>query len=589
MNGLIDMNIKHYILLPISALMLASCASDEATNNAPSADDRLPLRFATSLSTEHPLTRAYDNTIEATDELLSYVRHVYDNGGARTSVQASLVTIKDNQPTTALYWDDFSHSNSTDTDLRIAGHALQSYYGYCYNGGTPTTALDEETGELGWTIAADQTTAEAVKTNDLLWSKEQTPVEYKHAKDDHGTINVPYTHAMSKFTVVVVAGDGFKTDDLTTATVTLHDMNLKGTFTAPTAEVVAEGTTEVKMHGNAASTTTDKKPCRAFEAVVVPTTSLAKDNLATITMAGNTYQVKVSDKMLTEWTTGITDGKSQSGVNYKLTITLNKQAIAINATLAGWTDVAATGTGEIQFANDVTEVGANDASLKSGDAFRLYWQESNATEGYVYATTATYDGDSKTFTNIPAIYWPNDSDSYYFRALSGTDVTNVAQGKDVLWGTSGDEAIAPRTGTVPLTFSHAMSKVKVVLETSDNEKSKVDFTDAAIKMTQITTDGSIDIATGAVSAGSTTTDVTIAGETIMVPQTISADAKIVITLQDGTTYSLALKGITDIVEWKRGESYTYTIHVEKEAVKFRAVITPWKEEKGSGNASLDWD
>ena len=165
----------------------------------------------------------------------------------------------------------------------------------------------------------------------------------------------------------------------------------------------------------------------------------------------------------------------------------------------------------------------------------------------------------------------------------------MAQGKDVLWGTSGDEAIAPRTGTVPLTFSHAMSKVKVVLETSDNEKSKVDFTDAAIKMTQITTDGSIDIATGAVSTGSTTTDVTIAGETIMVPQTISADAKIVITLQDGTTYSLALKGITDIVEWKRGESYTYTIHVEKEAVKFRAVITPWKEEKGSGNASLDWD
>lgn len=582
------MNIKHYILLPISALMLASCASDEATNNAPSADDRLPLRFATSLSTERPLTRAYDNTIEATDELLSYVRHVYDNGGARTSVQASLVTIKDNQPTTALYWDDFSHSNSTDTDLRTPGHALQSYYGYCYNGGTPTTALDEETGELGWTIAADQTTAEAVKTNDLLWSKEQTPVEYKHAKDDHGTINVPYTHAMSKFTVVVVAGDGFKADDLDAATVTLHGMNKQGTFTAPTAEVVAEGTTEVKMHGNAASTTTDKKPCRAFEAVVVPNTALNgnEQQLATIEMDGNNYKVMVSESMLKSWTTGLTDGKSRSGVNYKLTVTLNKQAVAVTATLSGWSDVTAEGTGEIQFANDVKTIGTNDTSLKDGDKFRLYWKKSDAAD-YDYATTATYDGSK--FNNSPAIYWPNGSTSYYFRALSGTDVTNVAQGKDVLWGTSGDEAIAPRTGTVPLTFSHAMSKVKVVLETSDNEKSKVDFTDAAIKMTQITTDGSIDIATGAVSAGSTTTDVTIAGETIMVPQTISADARIIITLADGTTYSLALKGITDIVEWKRGESYTYTIHVEKEAVKFRAVITPWKEEKGSGNASLDWD
>lgn len=582
------MNIKHYILLPISALMLASCASDEATNNAPSADDRLPLRFATSLSTERPLTRAYDNTIEATDELLSYVRHVYDNGGARTSVQASLVTIKDNQPITALYWDDFSHSNSTDTDLRTPGHALQSYYGYCYNGGTPATALDEETGELRWTIAADQTTAEAVKTNDLLWSDEQNPVEYQHAKDAHGTINVPYTHAMSKFTIVVVAGDGFKTDDLKTATVTLHGMNLKGTFTAPTAEVTAEGTTEVKMHGNAASTTTDNKPYRAFEAVVVPNTALNgnEQQLATIEMDGNNYKVMVSESMLTRWADGIADGKSQSGVNYKLIVTLNKQAVAVTATLSGWSDVTAEGTGEIQFANDVKTIGTNATSLKDGDKFRLYWKKSDAAD-YDYATTATYDGSK--FNNSPAIYWPNGSTSYYFRALSGTDVTNVAQGKDVLWGTSGDEAIAPRTGTVPLTFSHAMSKVKVVLETSDNEKSKVDFTDAAIKMTQITTDGSIDIATGAVSAGSTTTDVTIAGETIMVPQTISADAKIVITLANGTTYSLALKGITDIVEWKRGESYTYTIHVEKEAVKFRAVITPWKEEKGSGNASLDWD
>lgn len=579
------MNIKHYILLQISALMLASCASDEAANSDSTTDERLPLRFATSLSTECPLTRAYDNTIETTDELLSYVRHVYGEGTGRTSVQASLVTIKNNQPTKALYWDDFSQATDDGSkDLHTTGHALQSYYGYCYNGATVTDGqLIEETGVLSWETGADQTAG--IKPYDLLWSKEQTPVEYKHAKNDHGTINVPYTHAMSKFTVVVVAGDGFKADDLDAATVTLHGMNKQGTFTAPTAEVVAEGTTtDVKMYGHSK---TDMQ--RAFEAVVVPTTSLAKDNLATITMAGNTYQVKVSGNMLTEWTTGITDGKSQSGVNYKLTVTLNKQAIAINATLAGWTDVAATSTGEIQFANDVTEVGANDASLKSGNAFRLYWQESNATEGYVYATTATYDSDSKTFTNTPAIYWPNGSDSYYFRALSGTDVTNVAQGKDVLWGTSGDEAIAPRTGTVPLTFSHAMSKVKVVLETSDNEKSKVDFTDAAIKMTQITTDGSIDIATGAVSAGSTTTDVTIAGETIMVPQTISADAKIFITLQDGTTYSLALKGITDIVEWKRGESYTYTIHVEKEAVKFRAVITPWKEEKGSGKASLDWD
>ena len=174
--------------------------------------------------------------------------------------------------------------------------------------------------------------------------------------------------------------------------------------------------------------------------------------------------------------------------------------------------------------------------------------------------------------------------------MSGTDDTSVAQGKDVLWGTSGDEAIAPRTGTVPLTFSHAMSKVQVVLKTSEDDEAKaVDLTGATVTMTAITTDGSISVATGAVAAGSKSGVVTISGETFMVPQTIAETSRIVITLKDDTSYSLALKGITAIDKWESGKSYTYTIYLEKEAVKFRAVITPWKEEKGSGNASLDWD
>ncbi|WP_081772814.1 fimbrillin family protein [Prevotella sp. MA2016] len=583
------MNIKHYILLPISALMLASCASDEAANSDSTTDERLPLRFATSLSTERPLTRAYDNTIETTDELLSYVRHVYVEGTGRTSVQASLVTIKNNQPTKALYWDDFSQATDDGSkDLHTPGHALQSYYGYCYNGATVTDGqLIEETGVLSWETGADQTAG--IKPYDLLWSDEQNPVEYQHAKDAHGTINVPYTHAMSKFTVVVVAGDGFKTDDLTTATVTLHGMNLKGTFTAPTAKVTAEETTEVKMHGNATSTTTDNKPCRAFEAVVVPNTALNgnEQQLATIEMDGNNYKVMVSESMLTSWATGLTGGKSRSGVNYKLTVTLNKQAVAVTATLSGWSDVSATGTGEIQFANDVKTIDTNDASLKDGDKFRLYWKKSDAAD-YDYATTATYDGSK--FNNSPAIYWPNGRNSYYFRALSGTDDTSVAQGKDVLWGTSGDEAIAPRTGTVPLTFSHAMSKVQVVLKTSEDDAAKaVDLTGATVTMTAITTDGSISVATGSVAAGSKSGVVTISGETFMVPQTIAETSRIVITWEDGTSYSLALKGITNIDKWESGNSYTYTIYVEKEAVKFSAKIEPWDPKSGSGNASLDWD
>lgn len=591
------MNIKHYILLPISALLLASCASDEAANNAPSTDDRLPLRFATSLSTERPLTRAYDNTIETTDELLSYVRHVYGEGTGRTSVQASLVTIKNNQPTKALYWDDFSQATDDGSkDLHTPGHALQSYYGYCYNGATVTDGqLIEETGVLSWETGADQTAG--IKPYDLLWSKEQTPVEYKHAKDDHGTINVPFTHAMSKFTVVVVAGDGFKADDLTTATVTLHGMNLKGTFTAPTAEVTAEGTTEVKMHGNAASTTTDNKPCRAFEAVVVPNTALNgnEQQLATIEMHGNNYKVMVSDNMLTSWATGLTEGKSQSGVNYKLTVTLNKQAVAVTATLSGWSDVSAEGTGEIQFASDVTDQGTNDASLKSGDSFRLWMAKEGETFATDATTTATYDGSK--FTNNPAIYWPNGSDQFLFRALSGTENTSVAQGSDVLWGTSGTDAIAPRTGTVPLMFYHAMSKISFDLQTTDGED-KVNLTGAKIGISNLSTAGTINVGDGAITGNALTAEaisnLTDDEPIIVLPQSITKDAVLTVTLSDGTKYKLQLNLCKDnndavITAWERGKNYAYTITLKKEDVKFSAVIKDWDDVTGSGNATLDWD
>ena len=127
-----------------------------------------------------------------------------------------------------MYWDDFSNSNSAETDLRTANHGLQSYYGYCYNGATVAKdALKDVSGELIWSASTNQS-ADGIKTSDLLWSSVQTLVPYDHAKIE--SIKVPYTHAMSKFTVIVVAGDGFTSTDLDKAKVTLHDMNITGTL-----------------------------------------------------------------------------------------------------------------------------------------------------------------------------------------------------------------------------------------------------------------------------------------------------------------------------------------------------------------------
>ena len=629
---------KNNIILALSVLTFAGCANDDEMSQEQS---RLPLTFETSLSGSLPMTRAVDGSFDAKDELLCYVRHIYstdlstDKNYLEVESYKKLVTIVNGEPTEKLYWDDFSDNNSDDHYLRTANHALQSFYGYCYNGGTPTTGLVKATGVLGWTTDDDQTPDGDMKKNDLLWSPAQNPVTYVHAKkNDQGKLEVPYSHAMSKFTIVVVAGDGFKAEDLDNATVTLNGMNAKGTFTAPTSKVTVDvptdGTATVKMYANTASTTADNKPCRAYEAVVVPLTALTKDNLlATIeSMSGNTYMVNITDDMLTKWSEkeALNTGKTKSGYNYKLTVTLNKQTVGVVASLANWSDVSAEGTGEIQFNTDITTIDKdNVATLKDGDAFSLWMAKKSTDElkeadfGDKNATTCTYNDTDKEFVNSPTIYWPNGSDNYYFRALSKLTKDNalvevaektVTQGSDILWGTTAAHkgnttidyaegaAINPRTGEVPLVFKHAMSNVFITLGTS-SDASAVELDGAKVTLTNLSDDGKISIATGVITPGNVKAinDVNASksySNLFMVPQTITSDAKLTITLADNTTYSLQLNTCKDgsdktIGAWESGKQYTYTITLKKEAVLFRVMVQEWIPTKGSGDATLDWD
>lgn len=600
------MEMKKYITLALAALLMMGCSNDDAMDSP--AGERLLLSFATSLSDNRPVTRAVDNQIESTDELLCYVRHIVT--GETDPVQTKLVTIQNNKPTEALYWDDFSESTEDGAkDLRSGNHGLQSYYGYCNNGGTPTTPLVEATGVLGWTTAADQTAAGTMKENDLLWSKTQDMITYSHAKESRGELAVPYTHAMSKFTIVVVTDDTFGNDDLKNATVTLDGMNKVGTFTAPTADVEPTDTTSVKMFANAVSETDDNKPCRTYEAVAVPKTSLAKDKLlATIgNVSGNDYKVYIDDNILTGWAEGITSDASMSGVNYKLTVTLSKQAITVIATLANWTDVSASGEGDIAFDNDIVNVTVEDedAAFADGSSFRLYWKNASSTDDYVLATTSTLNGSE--WENDPIVYWPNGKDQFFFRALSGDNDKAVKQSDDVLWGTTAKHnnieagaAIAPRTGNVPLIFKHSMTKIVFNLTTTTGAD-MVNLTGATIAISNLYTTGIISIEDGTISVGTTRTENAISGLTddepiIVVPQTIGNDAKLTVTLNDGksTTYSLLLNTCEDaddkaITVWESGKSYTYTITLKKEAIGFRALIKDWDDATGSGHATLDWD
>lgn len=568
------------------SLLTASCSDNESMDVT---DLHSPIAVHATLSSDRVVTRATTNAFASDDELMVYFQHVVTSNDETTASTAKMA--KFNYATgdmpTGLYWDDFS---TTDNDLRTAGHALRSYYGYCLNGGKAATALDEATGEMGWSVPADQS-AVNLQQSDLIWSGTQTGMTYDHATT-RKSFTVPFSHAMSEVTVTLTAGKGFDTDEtFANTSIVLNKMNTTGSFTAPTLTV--EGATPENV--------TMQHKGNNFTALVVPGTTLTSGDLfATINDAdSNKYTVKLDDKVIGNWQSGLDDGKMKSGVNYHLDITLDKQPIVTAATLADWSTVSATGTGEIQFANDVTAKDLYGAFKADGASYDIYLSKDGKTFGGK-STTTTYADNEWSYS--PDLYWPNGSTKYYFRALASYDgtkmkptTTKVSQGSDIVWATSGDAAIAPRTGAVPLNFNHVMSKVTVKLATTEGADA-VDLDGATWTISPVATSATVDVATGSITPDEATGKVS--SNTIVVPQTIGNDVILKITLKDGTSYNLQLNNCLDagskessnvIFEWKSGESYTYNILLKKHAAIFCAFLQKWGETTGKGEATLNWD
>ncbi len=661
-----------------ATLVVTACSpSALTTDELPTGAEGLtPLTLSATLDEKGPLARANGTAFEATDGLVAYLRHVtWDGtvGGAITEAangsladytSAKLVAFTPGPltaeaypltATTPLYWDDFSNSDSEATDLRTEGHYLQAYYGYAVNSRTDaatahgqlTTALNNgntATGTLTWTVPTDQRDEQTQQEHDLLWAKAQTPVKYEHATTRAG-LTLPYTHALCRLTVALVAADGFSTGAFTNTTVTTAGLNKTATFSAPTAEITGATTTGsdgdagvIQLRGEAETTTMiDEQtlPARSFSGLFVPRTLLTADNvLATIAdVDGNHYTLPLTSEILTAWEDGLDGNQTQAAYHYKLTVTLRKQKVAVSATLADWSDVSAQAQGSIQFTADVPAIALSDRTdLQS---FRLYRSsEETLTEGGLQpsATTCTFtletpEATQGSWTNHPAIYWANASTSYHFRALAeqgaggkytarADESLTATQGHDLLWGTSGPDAIAPRTGTVPLTFGHLLSKLTVKLttaaDTPDTEAAKrVALEGALLTLSPLATTGTVRLIDGGLELGTAQDNAIeqfaaqshpVTGKTtldnyIVLPQTLGNDVILRLTLADGTTYRVQLNTCIATVNetpkpvtaWERGRHYTYTLRVEKEAVRLAASVQNWVEVAGNGNANLDWD
>lgn len=631
--------IYRYIGMVAVALGFVACANDNG--DAPSNDGgKTPIDIAVAFVdgeiVSKSSTRAVDKTFEANDKLVAHLQHVNGTGANATLVgnYEKTITLTMNSDVTMsetsnnniqqtssfainedLYWDDFSDDTN---DIRTQGHGLRSAWGYCYNGKDNFPESNNHSDEITWEAATNQKSG--FKTSDLLWSKTIAPVAYNHDKNNHGTITIPYTHAMSKATIVLTAGEGFNDKAFDNTEITLKGVNVKGKFTASTGQVVgvtAEGhhdTGDIQMLKKSTDATNKSV---TFECVFVPNTPLTDGKLwAEIKKVdGNNYEIKLTSAMLSEGKWG-TESLTKSGVNYKLTATINKQKIDVVAQIADWINKETSADGKIQFTTDLTGVDYND--MTSGTSYDVFTSESQ-TSGYSKSTTRNYT-DSK-WTDEPVIYWQGEGKGLYFRGLAKYEsnlITSVEgsttanQGTDLLWATtpqhkgtnnSGNEVtinegakISPRTSEVPLEFRHAMSKVKFTFATTDNNDTKVELSELTFSIDGIVNKGTIDISNGKIKLSEASEDKQslTESEKIVIPQSLEGK-NMKIKLKDGTTYTLDLpkckvnNTTTEIAEWKAGESYVYTITLAKEAIQFRALIKDWNKKTGSGDASLDWD
>lgn len=685
------MKLARNIILASIAAVAASCSDDTLPGTNPDNGERTPLNVAVALSNGTPLSRAKGNTFATNDELVARIRQVEWNGTNTDYILGVSEKAADQSPRLVLfkvtsdamsptedtntqqtsnltassywtgsdwlsitggklYWDDFS--TSTDP-LTADGRYLQSAWGFCYNGNTQTTSLDETNGTITWTATGNFDSQSTFTKNDLLWSAAQKPISYKHAAGDRETLVIPYTHAMSKFTIVVNATDGFAAGALASTTIALQGMYTSATFSAPDGKVSAQsGSQSVAMLKD----TPSGNSC-TFTALAIPGKALKGTILAKITdVNGNNYDIPVTDAILAQWKDQLLDANNdviKSGINYMLTVTVKKQGISVVARITDWTTINATGEGEIKFNSNIISSGVTNA-ITAG-SFEIFKGTALEESGFTDVTKAEYNAGKWALT--PQIYWTNGTLPYYFRGLAtttdGTTPTatsskDATQGTDLLWATTpahdgiiesggtqhfnAGEAIPPRTGDVPLQFEHAMSKITINLSTSttgkdeatqslDDKARAVDFTNATISISNLCTAGTIAIADGNISPTAlsveapTSLQQNVTTETgvkdkgsiseIVIPQSLlektigetdNCPIKLTITLGDGTTYSLLLKDckVKDsadnyITTWQRGTHYVYDIYVEKEAIRFVAVIKEWEKVNGSGDANLDWD
>lgn len=484
-------------------------------------------------------------------------------------------------PAEQLYWDDYGTADPANMP-DVVGNGRNkglTIYGVAVDGKTalpsaPTSLSAEDLSwtALAWNVGTLEGTPLALSQTDG-WSDYDLLVSnnvkdgglddtYKFDEKSSGKL-LEFTHAMTKVTVNLTAGEGFPGYTIapadakfqTAPTVTLLGFNYTGNVNveAKTSTPTSETTTNIQSRltkGGASSHTA------CYDALVFPgnTFDNATDILK-IEADGNTYYVNAT-KINAAMTTAQSNTTFEQGKNYIFNIIISKTKIVVTATVKDWINVVAdTETPKINVTANVGDVSVDENTKDRMPSFDFYLSDAaggSAETAYTKSATATKptggaDGATAWTFNTP-LYWPNHTTHYLMRGVSPATTTTVTAGKisvaaadysdlatnagNLLVGapvitsetmcgntdhTQVDMAthgICAREGKINLTFDYMMAQLEVRLTTS-SDAAAVNLTNAKVEVVGGYTAGTVDIHAKTTTATGGKTDFTvshIAGE-----------------------------------------------------------------------------
>lgn len=386
-----------------------------------------------------------------------------------------------------LYWDDYGSADPANMSTTDGGDVSDGtdgrgrgldIFAVAVNGVTTAPNVSSWTA-LSWTLDANQTSGWSTK--DLLTSNnvKKTNVEatnnpYKFNERSAGKL-LEFTHAMTKITVKLTAGEGFPGYETspsnakfqTAPTVKLLSFNYTGNVNVETkvSTATADTKTDINMHLAEGGASNNKAtldalvfPGNQFSATIADDTNktpTSATNILELNADGNIYKVTAAQlvKAIVNGATGSQNGTLEQGKNYILNIIVNKTDIEVTATIKNWVDVDSEEalpkinvTATYGYAAS-TDDGKPHAFDKDYDLFRSTtkatgYDEDGTTNGIQYA--ARYTASSSSWDKT--IYWPNHQTHYFFRgvypqvgaAVSGTtaltnpEAVTTVNGNDVV-------------------------------------------------------------------------------------------------------------------------------------------------------------